>query len=259
MIQIAPCSFAHTTSQKGILAQSEIKHTGYNGYYVGGENIGWSIDEQNHTNGTKIYYTLSDDNIKKYKDRIYSAASTWIGIAEIAEKTGSVTGKIYTYNDATDTATAQTRIFERDKFGHITQWEMKINLAHSVIDATFAHEFGHVIGLNDLYETKNYNKIMCGYRDVRTAVRPTTSDLWGAKVITGQHTSHTWGYIMYQRFADGTSNHVKYCTVCNGYCASSDGINPLVSNCSYVAGKVCPVCKAKKQEISINSIKQEIQ
>ena len=290
MLQIAPCSFAHTTSQKSFLTGYKTEVNGKEVYYIGEEDIGWSIDEQNHTNGTKIYYTLSGNDITKYKDLISSAASSWSGIADIANKTGSVTGKIYTYNAPEDRAAAKTILIQSDKYGHITKWEMRINLARTVSAATIAHEFGHVIGLNDLYASKNSNKLMY-YSTATTAVRPMTTDLWGAMVITGQHTNHQWDYKFYKT-TGSTSSHIIYCPQCYGHLASAaDSTKPVEANCTYaykyygirqgenchvkyctdcnhystISGctynsvNVCTVCKARKQEISINSIKQKPQ
>lgn len=233
ILQIAPCSFAHTTSQKSFLTGYKTVKDDKEFYYIGGEDIGWSIDEELHTNGTKIYYTLSGNDITKYKDDISSAASSWSGIADIANKTGSVTGKIYTYKKTGNRIVAQTILIDTDKSGHLTKWEMKINLAYTVSVATIAHEFGHVIGLNDLYEPKNYNKLMCGYSNACTAIRPMTTDLWGAMVITGQHTNHQWDYKFYKT-TGSTSSHIIYCPQCYGHLASAaDSTKPVEVKCTY--------------------------
>ena len=50
--QIVPYAFAHPSSQEGILAKSY--HEEYEGYYVGGEDVGWSIDGGYYTNGTTL-------------------------------------------------------------------------------------------------------------------------------------------------------------------------------------------------------------
>lgn len=42
MLQISPYAFAHSSSQEGILAKTY--HSTYGGYYIGGEDVGWSID-----------------------------------------------------------------------------------------------------------------------------------------------------------------------------------------------------------------------
>ena len=49
---------------------------------------------------------------------------------------------------------------------------------------TLAHEFGHVIGLNDLKQTQNKKYLMYGYSD-RTVSSPTTTDKKGAKKALG--------------------------------------------------------------------------
>lgn len=90
-----------------------------------------------------------------------------------------------------------------------------MNRAKNVTSTTLAHEFGHAIGLNDLYDDQNVNKLMYGVSS-RTVSSPTTSDKWGAKVITGVHTTHTWAYKYHSTTGTGQNRHVGYCTSCNG-------------------------------------------
>ncbi|MDE6580319.1 MAG: hypothetical protein K2K41_07285 [Ruminiclostridium sp.] len=171
-----------------------------------------------------------------------------------------VEGEIGTYSSIYDNFVAKTHDRKVDNNGHLTSWKISINLEETkyLSAKVLAHEFGHVIGLTDLYEPKSSNKIMYAYSTM-TVTGPTESDKNGANVILGFHDKHYWGYKMYSRASDGTTSHVKYCIICNGYCASSDGKKPLVSNCTYASTGICTLCKAKKQEISINSVKQELQ
>lgn len=99
--------------------------------------------------------------------------------------------------------------------GHLSSWNILINSSFPSSDfsgVTFAHEFGHAFGLKDLYDYSNRNKLMYGYESTRTATKPKACDLWGAKVITGNHTSHSWSY----RYTS-LDRHQKYCTSCGGY------------------------------------------
>ena len=95
MFQITPCTLAHEIYQAGTLRKEfnliQEKE------YIGGEDVGWFIDEEAHTNGTKIYYTLSKKDffyISKYKNNITNGATSWSNIVTITEGTGSVTGEI---------------------------------------------------------------------------------------------------------------------------------------------------------------------
>ena len=54
MFQTSPYALAHSSSQEGIL--NKTYHSTYGGYYIGGEHIGWSIDEDYHTKGTTLTY-----------------------------------------------------------------------------------------------------------------------------------------------------------------------------------------------------------
>lgn len=56
MSQTSQYVFAHSSSQEDILAKSYNSFNG--GYYIGGDNVGWSIDEGIHTNGTTVTYSF---------------------------------------------------------------------------------------------------------------------------------------------------------------------------------------------------------
>lgn len=233
MLQTVPCAFAHNTSQEGKLAKYYLNNSIYNDkWYIGGEDVGWSIDEKYHTNGTNIYYTLSkeDNYVAGYKKYITEGAEKWKNLVSIKEGSGSGSGTISTYSDSSSEIAAQACHLKSDSSGHFTSWEIQINRAHTITSTSLAHEFGHIIGLNDLYEYKNSNKLMYG-RESRTVTGPTSLDIWGAKVIIGQHTDHNWAYKYYST-SGRTTCHVEYCIYCNGYRASDDN-TPKITDCTY--------------------------
>ncbi len=108
--------------------------------------------------------------------------------------------------------------------GHTLKWEMHLNWyfdfyddgVYAVNSVTTAHEFGHTIGLTDLYLSQNYNKLMCGYRDRRTATAPTSRDLWGAQVILGLHNTHTFTSYRYYGIIGEDGYHMSCCSGCGG-------------------------------------------
>lgn len=236
MLQSNPCVSAHPASQEGILAKTY--HSKYERYCVGGESVGWSIDETCHTNGTTLTYSFSssDSNLDStYKSYVTTGASLWSGTVTIINKTdGSGVGEISTYYDPDARTVAYFGEYSSDSSGHLTSWKIKINRAKNVTSTTLAHEFGHAIGLNDLYDDQNIDKLMYGYSS-RTVSSPTTSDKWGAKVITGVHTTHTWAYKYHSTTGTGRNQHVGYCTFCNGLSAT-------VSECVYNSNNICEYC-----------------
>ena len=236
MLQGSPYVLAHPSSQEGILAKTY--HSTYEGYYVGGESVGWSIDESYHTNGTTLTYSFftSDSYLNStYKSYVTTGASRWSGTMTITNKTdGSGTGEISTYNDPNTNTVAKFCEYYANGSGHLTSWKIKMNRAKNVTSTTLAHEFGHAIGLNDLYDDQNVNKLMYGVSS-RTVSSPTTSDKWGAKVITGVHTTHTWAYKYHSTTGTGQNRHVGYCTSCNGLSAT-------ISDCVYNSGNIFRFC-----------------
>ncbi|MBQ2900326.1 MAG: snapalysin family zinc-dependent metalloprotease [Agathobacter sp.] len=159
--------YAHTTSQIGVLEQTYHTNPNYQDYYVGGEEVGWSIDETLHTNGTSITYSfaITDPYLETaYKVYAIEGASKWNGIVNITNKLdGTGKGIIKTYNEENSGTVDRFRGAYTDANGHLTSWIIEMNRSYNVTSTTLAHEFGHVIGLNDLYASKNTNKLMYGY------------------------------------------------------------------------------------------------
>ena len=165
----------------------------------------------------------------------------WNGTVTIAEKNITYIGTVHSDYLSYADWTAGVYDIQTDSSGHYTSWKIMVNTRYSIEEETLAHEFGHAIGLYDLYEAKNKDKIMYGYRVGRTATRPTTLDKWGAKVITGAHSSHTWKY-KYHSFNSFGNIHVRYCSSCQGLYNSS----PNPAPCTYNSSNVCTLCGIPK-------------
>jgi hypothetical protein len=239
--------FAHPRTQKGILAETTIDpeySSYYVGSFVGGDAVGWRIMEERHTNGTEQTYSFDTSDpylTNTLKQYVRAGADMWSDVIDIEEKTdGSGMGLIYIEHYETSPANAK---FVADigtctdgRTGHLTRWTIKIyEDSISVVNATtFAHEFGHMIGLTDLYENASANKLMYGYSN-RTVSAPTNLDKWGARVITGEHTTHTWGYKCHSAATTGGNRHIKYCIMCKG-------LTNTILNCSYNSQNICTLC-----------------
>ncbi len=245
---------AHPSSQEGILTKSYIGY-GYDGYYIGGDDVGWSIAENRHTNGTDITFSFSetDPNLTyALKMNVAHGAYMWLDTVVISGKNdGSGTGYIETYYNANDPAVAKVCNYSTDRTtGHFTSWQLLMNRAYTQTNAVLAHEFGHVIGLNDLYSSKSTNKIMYGFTS-GTATSPSALDKWGARVITGQHLTHTWHYKYYDTTSTGANRHVKCCTQCNGFAEA-------IKNCTYNSQNVCTACNVP-YGVQPSSVRHEMQ
>ena len=166
ILQTSLFAFAHPASQAGILAKTY--HSQYGDYYVGGEDVGWSIDEERHTNGTTITYTFSSSDpylTSDYMSYVTNGASRWSGTVSIVRQIVTATGLISTYHNLNTPYYAVFYNLGTNSAGHFTSWEIKMNRAKSLSANILAHELGHAIGLNDLYASKNSGKLMYGYVD----------------------------------------------------------------------------------------------
>ena len=228
-----PIAYAHPPAQEGVVR--------------GGEDVGWSIDENCHTNGSTITYNFdtTDPNIiEAYRSYVSFGASMWSEVVTITKKTdGTAKGIISTSNSASSNlGTDDIARFAGtyDSNGHLTRWTIKLNLKYKskFNSRIMAHEFGHVIGLCDVRESKNSGKIMYGSYDSWTVNLLTDSDKWGARVITGNHSSHSFAYGFYRTDANSANWHKYYCTACGGI--KSTG------KCTYGTNNRCKVCGIPK-------------
>jgi hypothetical protein len=213
--------YAHPSSQSGIITW--------------GESIGWIIKEDNHSNSTNITYKFYDGDrnmTDAYKTIIRNGASKWSYYGSVSESS-SGTGRVQTFNDPNSSNIALFDDQSCDSNCHLIYWRIQFNRALNFTSVTAAHEFGHAFGLNDLYNSENYNKLMCGKELYRTATMLTTQDLKGFRVITGLHTSHSWAYRRVDGYPASIPVHYKYCTSCDGY---------KIENCSPQSG-VCSQCQ----------------
>lgn len=228
---------AHPSSQEGILATSIVPEYGDGRNYIGGDDFGWRINEEYHTNGTILIYSFSRNDsylTSTYKAYTLLGASLWDGTVSITNIAGGFgTGTIQTFDDPMTGTIARFKDFWADSSGHLFTWIIEMNRSKPQNAKVLAHEFGHAIGLIDLYASKSSNKLMYGF-DNGTASGPTTSDIWGAKVITGVHTSHIWGYKYHSTNHMGNV-HIRYCTDCNG-------LSLYTEQCIYNAKNVCIKC-----------------
>lgn len=236
MLHTCPHALAHTYSQDGILAKTY--HPTLERYCVGGEKVGWWIDEEIHTNGTTLTYSFSSTDpyfTDEYRTAVIEGAELWNGIVDIINITdGTGTGKITTtYIDDTEMVSQFFECRTETDTGHLVSWTIEINRAKTITPITLAHEFGHAIGLNDLYESYNSGKLMY-WNEARSATGPIAADAWGTKVITGVHSSHTWVYKYHSTNSVGNL-HVKSCSQCNGWTTE-------VEQCTYNATNVCTKC-----------------
>ena len=251
LIQANIHASAHSTSQAGILAKYYIGNNNcpYKGWYIGGEDVGWGINESAHASNSTITYSFSNDpklssTLKSY---VRSGAAKWSGTATINEKLdGTGVGSIMTFYNGESNIAALTAISAGNN-GHLVWFDMSINRAKTISAVTIAHEFGHALGLTDLYEGENVNKLMY-YTQASTANNPTTADKRGARVITGQHISHLWAYRYYGTLSNGKNQHVKYCTSCGGFaCKSPSNSAPMVATCTYKgSSNNCTICGTPK-------------
>lgn len=226
-----PYAYAHPVSKEGLI--------------WGGESVGWMINEDKHTNGRTLTYAYEAGDpylSATYKTYITDGANLWSGTVSIVRKTdGTEKGTIYTEYKVGNETTA-TFWGTADSSGHLTKWKIALNryYSSSINEKVLAHEFGHAIGLKDLYNSSNANKIMYGYSgNGWTATGVTTTDRWGAKVITGDHSTHSMSYKYCKTDAASNNYHIKYCTNCGGLASAE-------VKCTYDANNQCKLCRTPK-------------
>lgn len=135
--------------------------------------------------------TFDDSKLNStYKKYTSYAASTWKNSGVVTFKRASSSpNKVTTYKNANTTTTAYcTSWFDTEK-GRISKFAVKLNTAimkdypASKCKGVVAHEFGHSLGLLDLYNDYNKSQLMYGI-DSRTTIKPSSKDIKGGKYAT---------------------------------------------------------------------------
>ena len=99
---------AHTSSQSSLLDGYTYENLyGVNHYYLGGESVGWSIDENYHTNGVATTYSFDNTDAgltSSLKMVFVSGTLLWNGTISFTHcADGSGKGRISTvYDDTVD-------------------------------------------------------------------------------------------------------------------------------------------------------------
>ncbi len=237
LISGAGGALAHSSSQKGLVD--------------GHESIGWRIDESAHSNKTsstsvRVEYMVNYNTAgwNSYFDPIITqGVNQWASLAQFVEVSNS--NKKIEMNRLSEDLVARLRgSYTVDSNGHFLSWTIDFNSLYFpnsydgilIGKDTVAHELGHVLGLLDLYNTSNKNKIMYGLEKTRTVESPQAKDLMGARVITGIHSHSAWNYTYYDRPSSTQTRHKRYCTSCQGF---------KYLNCVYLSN-VCKYCGASK-------------
>ena len=220
--------YSHSHSQAGYIDSNQIvKADGSLPYgsrsYVGGEDMGWSICEEYHMNnisGTTLKYYIAFSN-DKFIQYVVDGVSKWNSVVKFVRTTNEseaniVFSLITMPNNLSIMAQTLRGSSNPDSNGHISKITIELNKNEydDILPIVIAHEVGHTFGLNDLYLSKNKDKIMYGTADMK-ATAPTPSDVKGFNVITGLHVTHVWvdhGTYAQCALCDGIHTHSRYIT-----------------------------------------------
>lgn len=156
----------------------------------GSESVGWIVNcttPAGHA-GTSSYTYKFDAGLEtKYKTYTGNGVARWNNTSIVNITFSSISANLVTSHSGPDSDTvAVTRSWKNSVTGHKTKWELSYNryimgnYGDTQNNGTATHEIGHTIGLVDLYNTSNQNKLMYGIAN-RTVYSPTSYDQTGAK------------------------------------------------------------------------------
>ena len=146
--------------------QTAFAHSVYGSTYTRSELSGWMVNESPHINSQTIYYGFADASITEaMKNATQLGASYWSPNVNFVRADTTYASKTYrvefkAVNLTDNSANASTVAENTDSSGHASKWRITINTAKEYSAKIAAHEFGHVLGLADLYKAGNKNKLM---------------------------------------------------------------------------------------------------
>jgi hypothetical protein len=247
---------------------SSSAHVVLNGILQGNNANGWVVDRFGHLNHSSppafpsFTYRISTPNHPQMTNRVENAiasgANAWRSVVDIRAVTSGGTGTVRFTDpwpsDYPSDAVAGVQA-SSSPGTHYSTFTMHLNpnLAASINSTNMAHEFGHVIGLNDLgidFDNNNNHMQMWEfnrtnimyYNNSATATSPTFFDRSGASVVMGRHTTHYWHttHWVFKSNVNGKvrNMHRSVCDECNG---SRSG--HVAAACTYNGnGMRCTVC-----------------
>lgn len=154
----------------------------------GSEAKGYMVASEQLREKKATYNTSALD--ATYKSYATGGAKLWndTGVVTFKQSKNSP-NRIYTINDKNTSAAGLCKRTSISVNGKILAFEIKLNkyklkkLDAKRSKALAAHEFGHALGLADLYNDCNRGQIMNG-SSRRTATKPSAKDIKGAKYAT---------------------------------------------------------------------------
>lgn len=156
----------------------------------GSEKAGYMVCTTQLRKKTNTY----DDSAlnKTYKSYMNYGVKVWKDSGALTLKRNkSSQNKIEMSNKLDSTVLADTTTWGDFRTGKVTKFRIRFNgremkkKSASINKIVTAHEIGHSIGLLDLYEKRNKNKLMYGIADWKENVtKPMPADLKGAKYAT---------------------------------------------------------------------------
>lgn len=154
----------------------------------GSEAKGYMVSSQQLREKVATYDTSALD--ATYKRYATGGAKLWndTGVVTFKQSKNSP-NRIYTINNKNTKANGLCYRTKVNASGKILAFKIELNkyylknISDKKKKATAAHEFGHALGLADLYNDYNRNQIMCG-NGRRTTTKPSAKDIKGAKYAT---------------------------------------------------------------------------
>jgi hypothetical protein len=220
-----------------------------------GNTCGWRTMTFHISGSSFTYRIISSNNMtNSIINAINNGASSWSSVMSITRVTSGGTGTVQ-FENANNFGLDWIAYAEplKESGQHITSYKIALNpnYAGSITSKVMAHEFGHIIGLDDLGKpshgdtplARNHNmgNIMW-YTDGTLASAPTSRDRAGARVITGAHTSHTFSARYFPQKATLSNGvvrnrHRRACNSCYGWQFGS-----AIETCSNYIGGQCSTC-----------------
>jgi hypothetical protein len=244
------------------------------GTVLGDNTNGWITMPEAHLNGTHFTYNIVIGGfgnqpfmpagvIQAILDGANSWAPTITSSHTMSQNNNSGHFGVVRYVSESDILPNRAAEARRttNNSGHAIAFTVALNPrpqheVHLMRKEILAHEFGHVIGLNDLgvnlttfvaIPELRYNRVNVMYGSTSmTATGPTLRDRAGARVITGQHPHPNVGHSFVRAHATGKSfttmtngirfnQHLWHCSLC--YAWQSGTNNPV--NCTYNSNGIC--------------------